>query len=270
MLYAFCGDTHGNLDLMFSQVAQWEERTKFSIAYLIQVGDFGIWPNSASVDKMTAKHASKDGLEEGGDFQAYLTGRKKAPRPVFFIRGNHESQGFLAAHEFIMKETYPEDYQCRMIQICPGFFYIPDGHVVTIGTQVFAGWGGNFSQKTWDEGIKYRSSQMVGRKANHMTKDVYERLAALKPGSVDVFLTHDAPVGSGVVGATTIKLPKDEMTGQGNTPTRSLIEILQPKYHFNGHWHQYRKNQFGATTSFVLDKLAPSNLDSHFMEVVEL
>lgn len=267
MIAAFFGDTHGNIELLFERAAAWEARTGIQLEYLFQVGDFGIWPNPDSVDPMSRRHFEKDGIPIGGDYRDYAVGNKVAPRPIYFIRGNHEDQLFLMNHERIQMALYPEDYWTRTIEVAPNFFYIPDGHVVEIGGVKFAAWGGNFAYRTWKQRMGYWDLQRKGRRLNHMTVDVYERLLT---GGYDVLLTHDAPIGSGVVGAVGIELPEEEMTGGGNQPIRTLIDVVRPKYQINGHWHEYHKNVFGDTTAFVLDKTDPHKPEAHCMEVLEL
>lgn len=267
MIVAFLGDTHGNINLMFQKAADWELRTGVHLDFLVQVGDFGVWPNPESVDEMSRKHAEKEGLSPIGDFRDYALGRSRAGYPLYFIRGNHEDQEFLRHHQQIHKALYPEDYLTRAIEICPNMFYIPDGHIVELGGVKFAAWGGNFSSKTWNSGTEYWDPNLKGRRLNHMTRDVFERLVREQ---YDVLLTHDAPVGAGVVGAMNIKLPKDEMSGTGCAPIKELIDTVQPRYQINGHWHQFRKNQFGRTTAYVLDKVAPHEPEALCMEVLEL
>lgn len=273
MLIAIFGDVHGNINLMFERAREWEQRTGLTLEALIQIGDFGIWPNPNAVDEMTRKHAEKAGLPPAGDFRSYALGELQVPKPLYFIRGNHEDQVFLRAHQRIHMSLFPDDYLTRTIEICPGMFYIPDGHIVEIGGWKFAAWGGNFAKKTWEQGVEYWSPRLEGRRLNHMNRDVFERLIRER---FDVLLTHDAPLGSGVVGAMGVELPPDEMTGNGCLPIKELIEVCAPRYQFNGHWHEFHYNQFPnsnkfgiPTKAFVLDKVDPKCPDDHCMEVIE-
>lgn len=252
MIAAFFGDCHGNIELLFRRASAWEARTGITLGYLFQVGDFGVWPNADSVDPMSRKHFEKDGLPVGGDYRDYAVGNKVAPRPLYFIRGNHEDQLFLMNHERIQMALYPEDFWTRTIEVAPNFHYIPDGHVVEVGGTRFAAWGGNFAYRTWKQRLGYWDMQRKGRRLNHMTVDIYERLLR---GGYDVLLTHDAPLGSGVVGAVGVDLPEEEMTGGGCQPVRTLIDVVQPRLAFSGHWHEHHRNQFGVTNHFVLNKL---------------
>lgn len=280
MLVAFFGDTHGHLELMFQKAQDWEERTGLELDILFQVGDFGIWPNLDSVDSATARHAEKNGVSALGDFRDYLLGNKQAPKPVFFIRGNHEDQLFLRAHEQIQKAIYP-DYLSRSIEICPRFHYVPDGHIVRLGDWRFAAWGGNFAYKTWSSNLEYWDESLfrtnagrISRRLNHMTRDVYERLIREQ---FEVLVTHDAPQGSGVVGKYGVDLPPDEMTENGCKPIRELIEVVAPIYQFNGHWHEFHQNSFPTqdkfgrnTKAFVLDRVDPRAPEVQCMEVIEV
>lgn len=274
MLAAVFGDTHGNIRLLFSRALAWEERTGLSLDVIFQVGDFGIWPNPTTVDHSSRKFFEMDHLPAGGDFSTYALGKRGVPLPLYFIRGNHEDQLFLRAHERIHMALYPEDYLTRAIEICPNLHYLPDGHIVNIGGWKFAAWGGNFAKKTWENNLGYWDPKLHGRRLNHMTRDVFERLLH---SEFDVLLTHDAPIGSGVVGAVGVELPEEEMTGGGCAPIKELIEVVAPKYQFNGHWHEFHYNQFAnssqlgyPTKAFVLDKVDPHYPETHCLEVFEI
>ena len=73
------GDLHGHLDLLY-QKAQ-----AHSPDYIIQLGDFGAYPDPTKADSAAQKH----GLPP--DFPLYLSGQKNIPINTYFIKGNHES-----------------------------------------------------------------------------------------------------------------------------------------------------------------------------------
>jgi hypothetical protein len=295
MLVAVFGDTHGNLDVMYMLARQFEERTGFLLSWVIQVGDFGFWPTLSEVDRLTVRHANALGVDPIGDFHKYVEDGNRAPYKTLVIRGNHEDQLFLMGHERRLQEEHPEDYFNRYVEVAPNIFYLPDGHVVSLEGTRIAGLGGAFSHKTWrnwdywDPGrqeettTKYKETRPgIGqqtvrykekRRLTHMTRDRWERLMGEQ---FDVLLTHDAPAGIGIVGSANAPIPDEEKTekiyGEFGVPyLRELIETVQPRLVFSGHWHQLRKRQYGNSKATVLGATGTSPV-SHdtCMEVVEL
>jgi hypothetical protein len=84
MIICVAGDIHGAMDRLYQDVLAFEASLGIRFDYLLQVGDFGVWPDPSRVDKATRRH---DGA---GDFPAWLRDNRRAPRPTLFIKGNHE------------------------------------------------------------------------------------------------------------------------------------------------------------------------------------
>lgn len=295
MLVAFVGDTHGNLNIMYAVVAAWEKRTGLKIDLVVQVGDFGFWLSEDTVDLMTRKHAER--LNEQarksalgtiravcGDYPEYVLGEQTVPTPTLVIRGNHEDQEYLMQLERKLEHEHPEDYLTRTIEMVPNMHYLPDGHVVDWEGVKFGALGGNFSIRTWenwdywDEARHKRLRYGEKRRLNHFTRD---RAEALRRQEMDVLLFHDAPTGLDLVGSSSLVPPDDEATEKiykqlGCPFLTELVEDIQPKYVFCGHWHQYRKKGFNInkhgkpeTQVVVLNQTGvPPAHDC--MEVVEL
>lgn len=294
MLVAFFGDTHGHINTMYSHAMVWQQRTGLTLDLIVQVGDFGFWLSEETVDVMTAKHGERSNEElksQGmattaicGDYPSYVLGEKKVPIPTLVIRGNHEDQEYLMGLERQLEQQHPEDYLTRAIEVVPGMFYLPDGHVVSRNGIKFGGLGGNFSIKTWENWDYWHEARHKPgrygekRRLNHFTRD---RAEALRRETIDVLLFHDAPTRMGLVGSTTFTPPPDEATGiiyrqMGCPFLTELIEDIKPRYVFCGHWHQYRKEGFNRnkhgfpdTQVVVLNQTAtPPSHDC--MEVIEL
>jgi Icc-related predicted phosphoesterase len=91
---------------------------------------------------------------------------------------------------------------------------------------------------------------------------------------MDVLLLHDAPQGMDLHGSTAVKLPPDEMTenqvgGCGCGLFNELIEAVEPKHVFCGHWHRYQKKTFGNVTCTMLNRTGDPPADD-CMVVVEV
>jgi Icc-related predicted phosphoesterase len=108
-----------------------------------------------------------------------------------------------------------------------------------------------------------------------MTRDIFERLIRER---FDILVTHDAPTGTGLRTGSGVLLDPESMTednvgGPGVPYIRELIETVEPRYQFGGHWHQFRHTKFnrhGSTDAYILDKCQPDGRHRQCMEVIEL
>lgn len=78
-LYCAAGDIHGALDRLYADVLAFEAALGETFDHVLHVGDFGIWPDPARVDRATHAH---DGA---GDFPLWFAAQSPAPRPTLFI-----------------------------------------------------------------------------------------------------------------------------------------------------------------------------------------
>jgi hypothetical protein len=278
-LIAFVGDTHGNIKLMYERLLEWQERTGFEISWVWQVGDFGVWPTLESLDPSTVKHAKKHGyplMEAFGDFHKIVLGDYEVPIPTYFTRGNHEDQRHLMTFEKQLKKDFPKDYLSRAAPICENLFYVPDSHIIQLGSKRIASWGGCWGEKTfemeyWSKERAVENKNGFAKRLNHMTRDRFERLMRTQ---FDILVTHEAPAGCGVKGAhrgaASMAIDSEELTGGGALPIRQLIETVGPEYQFNGHWHEFCKSQIGQTQCMVLDKVHPGGEYKQWMEIMDI
>jgi hypothetical protein len=110
MLICAAGDIHGSMDRLYQGVFAFEASLGIRFDYVLHVGDFGIWPDPTRIDKATRHH---DGV---GDFPAWLGERRRAPRPTFFIKGNHE--------DFVWLDGRQDP------EVLPGLTYLRNGCTV--------------------------------------------------------------------------------------------------------------------------------------------
>jgi hypothetical protein len=81
MYICAAGDIHGALNKLYDEVLDFEASLGIRFDFVLHVGDFGIWPDPAKIDKGTRNH---DGA---GDFSAWLEATRVAPRRTVFIKG---------------------------------------------------------------------------------------------------------------------------------------------------------------------------------------
>lgn len=93
------------MNRMYEDVLAFEEALGVRFAWVLHVGDFGVWPDANRIDKATKKH---DGA---GDFPTWLAEGRAAPRKTVFIKGNHED--FVWLDEQADREVLPELFYLR-------------------------------------------------------------------------------------------------------------------------------------------------------------
>ncbi|MGE5787175.1 MAG: hypothetical protein ACM3ZE_21455 [Myxococcales bacterium] len=164
------GDIHGKLDEMYAGVLAFEAALGVRFAFVLHVGDFGVWPDPARVDGATRRH---DGT---GDFPTWLAERRAAPRPTIFIKGKHE--------DFVWLDAQPSP------EVLPDLHYLRNGQVreLIAGDEVLriGGIGGCFGPSNFDR----RSSTLRGYAKRHYTRDEIATLS--EHANLDIVLTHDA------------------------------------------------------------------------------
>ena len=203
------GDIHGRVYHLMSIVNN-ILRTN-DIDFVIQLGDFGYYLNHDQLDDATRRFAADDSSElHSVDYfnqseeqnQRYRTYLPHLNQPIHFIEGNHECNAALAALK---------NYDDPLPQDGLGVFkYLPNGYTLQhhgIKMTFIGGWehDGRF---TCSDG-EINPSQFHGQ-------------------TTDILFTHDGPYG--------IQMGfKGQL--QGSRIITEMLEILEPKFHFHGHYH---------------------------------
>lgn len=215
--YLIFGDLHGRILPAFRLAMRWEREQGIRLDGLLQVGDLGYFPNTARLDRATARHAADDPLELGTSLvvepnreaDEVFHGRGGPAPTLWFTAGNHEDFDALAEREGSggrHSSTFPVDAY--------GFVRcIRDGRVETLPgpLRVGAVWGiddkaPNARRRTPERGrIRYRS------------------LTALTGTSFDVLLSHDGPRNA-------------ILAGSGSEGLGELIGLARPAFAFFGHY----------------------------------
>lgn len=171
MIICVAGDIHGAIDRLYADVADFERALGATFGWVLQVGDFGVWPDPLRIDSATRKHGG------AGDFPRWFAERRPVPRPTLFIHGNHEDVEWLAAR------GGPE--------LVPGLWHLKSGGVFRLAPSrlTVGGVGGCYSETDYPR--QARSLQRHAKR--HYTRDEVEALAGR--GAIDLLLFHDAPAG---------------------------------------------------------------------------
>jgi len=215
MLCVAAGDVHGRLERLYEGVLAFERELGRTFAHVLQVGDFGVWPDPARVDRATREH---DGA---GDFPTWFAEQRGAPRPTTFIQGNHEDFSWLKSRR----------------EVLPGVHYLPNSEALTIRDAAFpqgrtlriAGVGGCYGPSAY----RRAPGTLHGGARRHYVHEELEQLRALGP--LDVVLFHDAPRG--------IEFIKRMASGDERRYTsqaeglNEALAAIRPKLCFFGHHH---------------------------------
>lgn len=226
MILCAAGDIHGGLDRMYEQVLSFEEALGIRFAWLLHVGDFGVWPDPTRVDGATRRH---DGA---GDFPAWIAERRTAPRPTLFIKGNHE--------DFVWLDAQPSP------EVLPGLHYLRNGHVHELGGGEpirVGGVGGCYGPSNFER----PTASLEGYAKRHYTREDIEMLSAR--ADLDIVLMHDAPAG--------VKFERHRR-GEGFISEAAGLDVLlartRPRVCFFGHHHTRLDGEVAGVPCLGLNK----------------
>src|SRR5262245_39750086 len=207
------GDLHGRVLPAFRFGSYWSRHHRRLLTGLLQVGDLGYFPDVATMDKATLRHAKDDPLELGTlDIvtpnplaDRVFKEDPHCPPGLWFTAGNHEDFGELErlARASGDQPDFVVDAYCRV-------WGIKDGEVKAFdcGLQVAAGWG--------VDGDGPNCRQKLPPRAYIRERAVSQLLDA----EFEVLLTHDCPADA-------------LHAGLGS---ELLLALDQPAFHFFGHY----------------------------------
>jgi len=229
------------MNLLYEGVLAFEIALGLRFEWVLHVGDFGVWPDPARIDRATRKH---DGA---GDFSAWLAGDREVPRKTIFIKGNHGDFDWLdSQHES---------------EVVPELFYLRNRTAMSIGHGPnpirVGGLGGCYGPSDYER----HSGTLQGREKRHYTRDEIANLR--NTGPIDVLLLHDAPSGVHFSGGRNRKWTSDA------AGLDQLVASVKPRVCFFGHHHVrvdasvggvrcIGLNKVGSTGNLVALELKPS------------
>ena len=233
----FVGDTHGDAGWLKSVVLP--TAVKMGITTIIQVGDFGYWPESRKF------------------MQVVKTARKTFGVDVWFIDGNHEHFPMLLRDVSAAQAAGGiPDGDRAPVELSPGFIYLPRGSRIEVAGRSVACVGGAASID--------RADRVVGTSwfpEERITDSDLSAVAA--SGHSDILITHDAPAGWRVPGVLSegpvpsswySELPS---CGEHRGRVREVLELVTPSTLIHGHYHaayqQKSAEGWGTLDTFGLD-----------------
>ncbi len=208
------GDIHGELGPLYERVMSLEQRVGVKADWVLQTGNFGVWPDPQRIDRHTRQNNDVD-------FYKYYLEHKGVPRPTVFVAGKHEDHRWL-------KESVARS----KLTILPDLTFLINGYKTQIaneGLVSLVGLGKVYSPHYFD-GKRPKDKKRL----SHYTR--VETNLACSHDMADILITHEAPrwarLGHRVSEA-------DGITG--------ICHVLQPKLHIHGH-HNVSKIYKNPTT----------------------
>lgn len=211
LLLAVFGDLHGQLAAAYDAVAHWEHHHDEQIDAVLQTGDLGAIHDARGIDGATFRHFLQDPTELGG--LLYLHGILEATHPTYFVRGNHEDFDHLLEHK--SEAVDPAGKLVHLWATDP--IELEGGDGTTCRIAGLGGIDGSIASKK-------RQRERAGRQYFH--QEELDALTQARSGDVDILLTHDGPQGR------CLKRDPDA----GSETIREVIEHLQPRFAFFGHY----------------------------------
>ena len=223
----FLGDTHGNTRWVQAAL---EVFKRAGAKWVIQVGDFGVWP--------------------GREGQAFLDGvdykLEELGLTLIFCDGNHE--------DFDQLEAIPIDSD-GFRRVRPNIWHAPRGHQWDLLGLRFGAMGGAHSIDgpggVWEQvrGPKQLqnvvfSEQTDRNKSNPITINMGgwwpqetitpdEADEAARKGKVDIMISHDAPIR--------VQIPRARgypLGDRNRALLQKVVDAWQPQLLVCGHWHR--------------------------------
>lgn len=173
MILFLAGEIHGKLFDFYNKVKKVEDQLGRSCDWILQTGDFGIFPSNIRIDKQTR-------LRGIPDFELIYSEKRSIPYQTLFISGKHEDHNWLE-----MKMQKGE------LEILQNLNWLVNGNRTHIGdnnTQIsVCGLGKVFSPNS------YSGDNFHKKAKSHYTRNDVER--SCSQGPTDILITHQAGHG---------------------------------------------------------------------------
>lgn len=273
MKIAVIGCSHGELDVIYEDIARIEAQNGFQVDLVIICGDFQAVRNHNDLPCM----AVPPKYRQLRTFYKYYRSECLAPKLTLFVGGNHEASNYLQGLAFggwVAKNIYYLGYASVV-----RFKGIRIGGISGIHHRYHANCG-HYERLPYDEDSK--------RSIYHMRKtDVY-KLLQLKTGSdesatqpLDVMISHDWPINIHTCGDVEWLVRRkrhflNEIQNQclGNPLLEPLVGNLKPRHWFSAHLHVRFEAVVNHTTDckvqtrfLSLDKVLPNR---RYLEIIDI
>ncbi|KAI6178093.1 DBR1 domain-containing protein [Aphelenchoides besseyi] len=228
---AVVGCSHGELNKIYDMIVE-QEKSGEKIDLLLCCGDFQAMRNAGDLEHFHCPPKYR----QLGDFAEYYSKEKTAAVLTVLVAGNHESVAYK------MELPYGG-------WLAPNIYYLGFASVVNFGGLRIGGWTGIYKENDYNfthyEAPPFARGQHIS--SYHVRSIERFRLGLLddeKPNCVDIFLTHDWPVGITDYGNKQWLIrhkpyfEADINNGcLGNPHSMSLLKKIRPRHWFSAHLH---------------------------------
>ena len=198
---------------------RYEREPGAALHALLQVGDFGAFPDTTRLDRSTARFARHDPDELG--FSRVIRGLEAsdlledASYPVLWVRGNHEDFEYLSRYR-----------QPSAVDPAGTLIFLPDGTTQTVAGVTVGGLGGK--PPPAEERGRGRKARRRFRRSREDRADprifaTDQAARVFAGGGPDILLTHAGPCC--------------DAAPWGSTTLTRLAERVRPRVHLFGHHH---------------------------------
>lgn len=178
MIIFMCGELHGRIQEFYDSVLTLEKTLGIKADWLLQVGNFGIYPDPA----MASYQAKKNGYTK--EFASLYLNSQPVPRNTLFVSGSHEDHRWMN-----LKASRGE------MEILPNLHWLINGYSTVLEDNEdsinILGIGKVFSPAEWSG--QPMKSKKVNKRLSRYTRSEVEK--ACSQGPVDLVLAHQSPAG---------------------------------------------------------------------------
>lgn len=215
MKVGLLGDVHGAKHWTLHAI---DKLTSAGCEYIIQAGDFGIWHGDA-----------------GNDFLESVN-KELTYKDVFMyvVPGNHEDYTMIVDPETENGRIPHAQYIGTNIGV------LPRGYCFSLGGTRFMTFGGaaSIDRPMRTEGVDWWPEEMF-------RESDMERLKNIKPGDIDVLISHEATSNGTYAVQEILNTPQSQRysmwdyhyAAASTTFMDRVLEKIKPKMHVHGHMH---------------------------------
>lgn len=179
-----------------------------------------------------------------GDLASRTGAYPEPPRPLYWIKGNNEDFGRIAAWQ--AGEPQPRNLH-----------YIPNGTAAAVGPLRVAGLGGTFAPTWFDTPAADLPHTPRDDKRRHFVREEAE--ACKRLGAVDILMTHEAARPFVLVDEPRAD-GRPRRRDAGKPAINDVLAHLGPRLHLCGHHHRYVESEREGVRSVCIDRVNRSYL----------
>jgi len=247
------GDVHGHIKL-FADIVN-----KTDCDVVLQCGDLGIWSLKDFINwgYVEDKHGHYNVYDTMVPITDVTNSKIVFNKPVYFIIGNHENfdlfdlmykngefdgrynLNYIPYNKLIQAENYKDTVKVSGLSGCYSY-------------KVYSGGIQNARKKSRQIKVKPETppdieeylNRVMGRDPRGRFK--FKEVEALMDQKADILLLHEIPTGVNVSSMLSLK------NESGCSVLNQLIEEMQPRFVFCGHWHRWYSSKIGRSEIVVL------------------